>query len=91
MTTVATPLAEQRRALREQLGLQRLKLAHELAPDADAGGNGGRYPRSITMRWLIQEPELVTRFVERIEGARVAGAGPATLTFIRFLRSTAAS
>lgn len=91
MTTVATPLAEKRRALREQLGLQRLKLAHELAPDADAGGNGGRYPRSITMRWLIQEPELVTKFIERILGARVASAVPAALAFMRFLRSTVAS
>ena len=91
MTTVTTPLGEQRRQLREQLGLQRLKLAHELVADADTGGIGGRYPRSITMRWLIQEPELVAKFIERIVGARVASAVPVALTFMRFLRSAAAS
>jgi hypothetical protein len=81
------PLAEQRRLLREQLGAHRLRLAGQLAP---AGNARGDYPRSVTVRWLIQEPELVARVVERVAGGRVAAAVPAVLVLIRFLRSAIA-
>ena len=77
------PLAEQRRLLREQMGTQRQVLAQDLA----AAGVGGGYPRSITMRWLIQEPELVARLVKRAAGGRVAAAVPVVLILARFLRS----
>lgn len=82
----ATPLAGQRQALREQLGLQRARLARALA----GGGNGG-YPRSITVRWLIQEPELVTRLAAKVVGGRVAAAVPVVLVLVRFLRTATQS
>lgn len=80
----ATPLAEQRRALREQLGTQRARLARDLA----AGGAGeGGYPRSITVRWLRREPELVKKLATRLVGVRMAAAAPVILTLARFLHS----
>jgi hypothetical protein len=80
----APPLAEQRRVVREQLRAQRLTLSRDL----DAAGSGASgYPRSVTVRWLIQEPELVARIVGRIAGGRVAAAVPGALLFVRFLRS----
>lgn len=84
-TDTAVSLAGQRRALREQLKAQRRALARELAA-ADDIGDG--YPRSVTMRWLIREPELVGKLVGQIAGARTAAALPVVLLLVRLLHST---
>jgi hypothetical protein len=89
VTTATASLAEQRRLLRDELGAQRQRLAQQLAAAA-AGGLGSGYPRSVTMRWLMDEPALVTKLVQRLVGARVAGAVPAVLAVARFLRSAVA-
>ena len=61
-------LVEQRVSLRRQLRVQRRELAQQLfAPDAQA-----RFPRSITMRVLIDRPDLVARLLTLIVGARLA-------------------
>ena len=86
-TDTAPSLAGQRHALREQLKVQRQVLEQELAA---AGGVGGGYPRSVTMRWLIREPELVGKLVGQVVGGRAAAAIPAALIFVRFLRSAIA-
>jgi hypothetical protein len=83
---VESPLAAQRRLLLEQMGTQRVRIAHQIAA---AGGAHGGFPRSVTVRWLMQEPELVTKLVGRVAGGRIASAVPATLLLIRFLRSAA--
>jgi hypothetical protein len=82
------PLAEQRRALREQLGAQRVRLARDLA---DGGAGGGGFPRSVTLRCLIQEPELVARVVRQVVGGRVVAAIPAALSLLRLVRSASAA
>lgn len=79
-------LTEQRRLLREQLEVQRLRLSYQLAVSDSAND---AFPRSMTLRWLIQEPELVIRIVERVAGKRAAAVMPMLLVFARFLRSTA--
>lgn len=86
-TDTAASLAGQRHALREQLRVQRQALALDLTT---AGGTGARYPRSVTMRWLIREPELVAKLAGQVVGGRVAAAIPAVLLFVRFLRSAIA-
>lgn len=86
-TDTQASLAGQRYALREQLRVQRQVLALELAA---AGGTGGSYPRSVTMRWLIREPELVAKLAGQVVGGRVAAAIPAVLILVRFVRSAIA-
>ncbi len=77
-------LAEQRQSVREQLQLQRQVVARQLAPPVDIHG---RYPRSMTMRLLIQRPELVARLVALLAGARFAREVSAILLMIGKLRS----
>jgi uncharacterized membrane protein YqjE len=48
-------------------------------------GTDHGFPRSVAMRWLIREPELVARLVERVAGARAARALPAALIAVRLL------
>lgn len=79
-------LAGQRAALCEQLRVQRQALALELTA-AGGDGRGGGYPRSVTMRWLIREPELVGKLVGQIAGGRAAAAIPAVFLVVRLLRS----
>ena len=78
-------LAGQRQALQQQLQAQRQVLSRELTA---AGGASGGYPRSVTMRWLIREPELVGTLVGHIAGRRAAAAIPAVFLAVRLLRST---
>ena len=77
-------LAEQRQSVRDQLQLQRQVVARQLAPPVDIQG---RYPRSMTMRLLIQRPELVARLVALLAGARFAREVSAILLMIGKLRS----
>jgi len=83
-TDTPASLAGQRHALREQLRVQRRALALELTA---AGGVGGGFPRSATMRWLIREPELAGKLVGQIAGRRAAAAIPAVFLAVRLLRS----
>jgi hypothetical protein len=82
------PLAEQRRLLRAQLGTQRQRLSDQLAA---AGRPREGFPRSVTVRWLIREPELVSRLVGGIAGRRVAAAMPSVLLLVRFLSTSIAA
>lgn len=83
---MTAPLGERRRDLRQQLAAQRERLALQLAA---GGAAGDGYPRSITMRWLIREPELMVRLLKKVLGRRVGGALPTVLALSRFLRATA--
>jgi len=75
-----TALEEQRRRLREQLAAQRQVLAQDLV-----AGVSGSYPRSVTMRTLTQEPELVVRLLQRVVGRRATAALPTVLLVARAL------
>lgn len=87
-TDTPASLAGQRDALREQLRAQRQALALRLNPaDGAVGGRMSNYPRSITMRWLIREPELVGKVVGHLVGGRAAAAIPAVFLVVRLLRS----
>lgn len=84
----AASLAGQRDALREQLQAQRQALALKLNPAGGAvAAASSNYPRSITMRWLIREPELVGKVVGHLVGGRAAAAIPAVFLAVRLLRS----
>jgi hypothetical protein len=72
-------LAEQRRSICQQLRLQREVVALQLVPDAEARGG---FPRSMTMRLLIQRPELAVRLVTLLAGPRFAGEVSASLDFV---------
>jgi hypothetical protein len=67
-------LAEQRRALREQLHVQRLQVVEQLVPGA---GGSSQFPRSVVLRLLMQRPELLTGRNLRL--ALVAGAAALAL------------
>lgn len=47
------------------------------------------YPRSLTVRWLIQRPVLATQITERVAGPHAAVAIPALLLLAQLLRTTA--
>ena len=81
--TVAPSLLEQRVALRAQLRGQRQEVAEQLFESKA----GGRFPRSMTMRLLIDQPALATRLVALIAGARFAGSVSALLIVVLVLRA----
>ena len=81
--TVVPSLVEQRLALRVQLQVQR----HEVAEQLFAAKAEGRFPRSITMRVLMRQPELAGRLVALIAGARFAGSVSALLVVVQMLRA----
>ena len=58
--TGAASLAEQRLRLRMRMQVQRELIAHQLGPAAGADGD---YPRSMTMRFLLQRPRMAVRLV----------------------------
>ncbi len=80
-------LAEQRQSIRQQLQLQRQVVAQRLAPTASTGGG---YPRSMTMRFLLQRPELVTRLLKLIVGAHLASSIAPLLALLHLLPSVIA-
>lgn len=51
---------EQRQSLRLELREHRLELAHRLG---SGGGVPGDYPRSVTMRFVTQHPEVAMRIL----------------------------
>jgi hypothetical protein len=81
--TLAPSLVEQRVALRGQLHVQRLEVAEQLF----ASRAGGRFPRSITMRVLLHQPELAGRLVSLIFAGRSSGSMSAFLLGIQVLRA----
>jgi len=84
MTAGGEPsLAGQRLALRVQLQVQR----HEVAEQLLASKVRGSFPRSITLRVLMRQPELAGRLVALIAGARFAGSVSALLVVIQMLRA----
>lgn len=81
--TLAPSLVEQRDALRGQLQAQRQEVAERLFV-AKASGS---FPRSITMRVLMRQPELVGRVVALVAGPRFAGSVSALLAVVQVLRT----
>lgn len=82
MTAGGPTLADRRVALRGQLQAQRQVFALQLW-----SGARDRYPRSATMRLLLNQPELVMRLVGRLAGARLAGSLYAAFIAIQALNS----
>jgi hypothetical protein len=81
--TLAPSLIAQRLDLRGQLRVQRQEIAEQLFESkAD-----GRFPRSITMRVLMGQPELAGRLLALIAGPRVAGSVSALLVLVQVLRA----
>lgn len=75
MSSAGATLAEQRLALRRRLQAQRAQILRQLDP---ATAIDGDYPRSLTMRFLLQRPMLAVKLI----------AGLAALLFgSRYLRS----
>jgi hypothetical protein len=79
---VEASLAEQRQSLLGQLRLQREVIAQQLAPAENAQK---RFPRSFTMRFLIQRPELATRLATLVAGGRVGSGVSVTLEVVKQL------
>ncbi len=76
-------LAEQRQRIRRQLQSQRNSVVEQFAPDRK---DTGSFPRSVTMRLLIQWPPLLVRLAGMIAGGRFAIAVPAIFGVVRILR-----
>ena len=81
-------LIQQRETLRKRLLAQRQQLADQLQPSTEIADS---YPRSVTMRFLTQQPELATRLLTGLAtllmGARLLKSMTATLALVRVLRS----
>lgn len=81
-------LIQQREMLRQRLQAQREQLAEQLQPSKEIADS---YPRSMTMRFLTQQPELATRLLTGLAtlflGARLLKSMTATLALMRVLRS----
>jgi len=73
-------LAEQRQQLRRELLAQRQLIAQQL--ESTTPGMSSGYPRSMTMRLLIQQPDLVAKL---LPGFMKPGAGTRFLKFITLL------
>lgn len=80
MSDTEASLAAQRLALRDRLRNQREQIAAQLE-----SGNGGGYPRSVTMRLILKRPELVTMVVSWLVGARFVGRARSVLFVVRTL------
>ncbi len=105
--TVTLSLLEQRLALRRQMSEQREVIALQLTParlDADrlvsgsqlrqsAFGRNSVYPRSLTMRWLTQNPapliKLATSAATWLLGARYSGILKDGMQFLKMVRAGA--
>lgn len=91
------PLQEQRLELRRMLAEQREIIAFQLTPryrlEHSNSGTAQAYPRSLTMRWLSQNPapalKLILGIATWLLGARVAGAVRDGMQLIKTLRTGA--
>jgi hypothetical protein len=84
-------LKTQRLRLRDQLAKQRLLIAQQLTPTALPTAHGrSAFPRSLTMRLLIQNPALVLRITLGLAnwalGARAKSTIRAGLPLLSLLR-----
>lgn len=88
LVTISPPLSAQVLALREQLHLQRQRIALQL--DADSQRRS-EYPRSVTMRFLTRRPALALRLVAEVAtlvlGARFVRSFSAARSVARMVRS----
>lgn len=82
---------EQRQALRSKLCLQRLRIEQLLAPQA---AEGNQFPRSMTMRLVIQRPAVTMRLASKaarmLFGPRFICTLGGVLLLGKLLRSTSA-
>jgi len=81
--TLAPSLVTQRLDLRDQLRTQRQEVAEQLF----AAKARGRFPRSITVRVLMSQPELAARLLARLTGARFSGSVTALLVAMQVARA----
>ena len=87
-------LAERRHILRQQLLAQRQRIARQLEPVREIHSNylHSHYPRSMTMRFLMQRPDLLARllpkFVTSGTGARLVKLIIVALTLFRIIQAT---
>lgn len=81
-------LEEQREALRQQLRAQRQRIALRIDPPT---ASPGAYPRSRTMRFLMQRPQLLATLgsivVAKLFGPRAFKGIATALTVIGMVRS----
>lgn len=80
-------LQQQRLLLREQLTTQRQVLALKLGPVPTESTRF--YPRSKTMRFLMQRPELMKKLLGLVIGASFIKSMHPVLTIAKFLHSSA--
>lgn len=80
MSDTEASLAARRLALREQLRNQRQQIAAQIE-----SGNRSGYPRSATMRLILQRPALVIALASWLVGARWAGRARGVLFVVRAL------
>lgn len=89
MTITAMSLAERRQALRLQLLAQRQLIAQRLEVSPAAAGE---YPRSMTIRFLVQRPALAATLFAGLGtllvGTRFFRSMTTGLALARILRST---
>jgi len=83
----APSLTEQRQSIRGQLQKQRQIVSEQLASDIEPQSC---FPRSVTMRLLIQQPALLARLASLIPGAPGAGSIPALFAVFQILGSAVA-
>lgn len=83
MSDEAPTLAGKRDRLRTLMAAQRERIATQMV----AADRKGSFPRSLTMRWLIQEPRLVAAAVSKVVGRRAAMTVPVVLSVARLLRT----
>lgn len=85
-------LIEQSQALRQQLREQRRRIKQQLAPAPRIMQTA--YPRSMTMRFLMQRKALVARLATEaatlVLGARLLKSVAVALSVARIVRSSAA-
>lgn len=86
-TTAEISLAQQRILLRQQMASQRLIIESQLGPVRTE--NTRLYPRSKTMRFLMQRPELMKKLLGLVVGASFIKSMHPVLTIAKFLYSNA--
>lgn len=78
-------LKQQRLVLRQQMTSQRLIIESQLGPLQTE--NTGLYPRSKTMRFMMQRPELMKKLLGLVIGASFIKSMHPVLTILKFLQS----
>ena len=87
MPSADSPLQQQRLALRVQLANQRQVIEARLGPVQTVSTR--LYPRSKTMRFFTQRPELMKKLLGLMIGASFIKSMHPVLTIAKFLHSSA--